>query len=145
MIRDLEAAGYFFFDMSQIEQAYYIALFIGTHYFYGSGSYTAENMIDMHYGTCFAYSDLAFCMAKKTGIDAWLCVPGRPVEHNNRYYGSAHRTVVIKVDGDYYDMDANYAYVLCSQGMYRIFGIEKISESYAKYLLGETDAYSSIN
>ena len=84
MIRDLEAAGYFFFDMSQIEQAYYIALFIGTHYFYGSGSYTAENMIDMHYGTCFAYSDLAFCMAKKTGIDAWLCVPGRPVEHNNR-------------------------------------------------------------
>ncbi len=116
-------------------KAYAILAYVGTHYRYANGSYSAESMIDKGNGTCFAFSDLVMCFARKVGLtSSWLCVPGRPVSSGGLFYGSQHRTVVSKFDGQYYDLDGNLA-------IYGFFSPRPISESYAQYLLGKTNSY----
>ncbi|MDO4796590.1 MAG: hypothetical protein Q4A01_01060 [Coriobacteriales bacterium] len=117
-------------------KAYAILAYVGTHYRYADGSYSAESMIDRGNGTCFAFSDLVMCFARKVGLtNSSLCVPGRPASGGGLFYGSQHRTVVSKFDGQYYDLDGNLA-------IYGYFSPRPISESYAKYLLGKTNTYT---
>ena len=96
-------------------------------------------MLTKGYGTCFAYSDLTYCMARKVGLKkSWLTVPGRNVNHDGNYYGSQHRSVVTKIGKKYYELDANLCYVMGGASP------EKISASYAKYLLGKKNSYTRI-
>lgn len=139
--------------LSDYEKGYIISLSVGANYYYSEGSYNAESMLDKGYGTCFAYSDLVYCLARKAGItSAKLTVPGRNVNHTVKIgnttsyytYGSLHRTVVIQSEGSYYDLDANRAFLCYTTGMIS-YSPEKISKSYADYLTGKTNSYTSIN
>ncbi len=122
---------------SDYDKATGVLLFVGMNFGYGGGSYTAESMIDRGYGTCFAYSDLVLCMARKVGLrNSWLCVPGRPMAHGGMIYGSQHRTVVSQFDGQYWDLDGN----LAALGEYYP---QHISKSYAMYLLGKANTFTS--
>ena len=103
-------------------------------------------MLDTGYGTCFAYADLAYCMIRKIGLaSAWLTVPGRNVDHEEHMYGSYHRTLVILIDGQYYDLDASYANLMYASGFGSFYGLELISDSYANYLIGNADTYTSFH
>ena len=135
--------------LSEFEKAYVITLYIGSKYYYKDGSYNAESMLDKGYGTCFAYSDLTYLMAKKAGLsDSWLTVPGRNVDHNGKFYGSQHRSVVTKIGKDYYELDSNGVanmLELAAAGYPIDLTPEKISESYAKYLIGKANSFKTIN
>lgn len=123
--------------LSNYDKAKGILYYVGTHYSYGDGSYSAESMIDKGYGTCFAYSDLVCCMARKVGlVNSSLCVAGRPQNHGGQFYGAQHRTVVSHFDGKYYDLDGNLAYL-------GFIDPQPISKSYADYLLGKADKFTS--
>ena len=135
-----------FSKLSNYEKAYAITLYIGSHYYYKTGSSNAESMLKKGYGTCFAYSDLTYLMAKKAGLkNTWLTVPGKNVNHNGKYYGSQHRSVVTKIGTKYYELDSNSTYLYLSMpgGAFNL-APEHITESYAKYLLGKSKKYTSI-
>ena len=149
MIVNLNGEGIKYASLSDYQKAYVITLHIGSKYSYKDGSYNAESMLDKGYGTCFAYSDLTYLMAKKAGLsNSWLTVPGRNVDHNNKFYGSQHRSVVTKIGKDYYELDSNG---VNSMMKFLAYGYpvdltpEKISESYAKYLIGKSNSYKTIN
>ena len=129
--------------LSKYNRAKWILRYVGTHYRYGDGSYAVESMIDNGYGTCFAFSDLVYCLVRKVGLtDSWLSEPGRPSDHWSTalgtylVYGTQHRTVVSRFGGRYYDLDGNLA-------IYGTYDPAPISDSYAKYLLGKQDSYTS--
>lgn len=127
--------------ISDYEKAHNILLYVGSHYRYGYDSYDAESMIDMGYGTCFAFSDLVYCMARKVGlVNSWLCIPGRPGTNGkggrSPQYGSQHRTVVSYFGGKYYDLDGN----LAIYGEYYAQP-QEISKAYADYLVGKTNSW----
>ena len=156
MIVFFASLGTLFDECSQLEKANMILVYIGGHYYYDGGSYDALSMISKGYGTCFAYSDLTYCFARKCGIsNSWLTVPGKNVDHIIKYgnttkslmygYNTQHRTVVALIDGMYYDLDANGAFNDLISGDGLITGAEPISESYAKYLLGKSNSYTHIN
>ena len=142
-------------DLSDYEKAVSIVQYIGSTFSYGDGSYNAESMIDRRYGTCFAYSDLTYCFARKVGLkNTWLTVAGRNINHGNKFYGSQHRTVVALIDGKYYDLDANMvnSMMVTYETAYRDYGIlppqdaflpEQISKNYADYLRGATNTVPS--
>ncbi len=134
MVKWCIKSGYPFEGMKNVDKIYLISVYVRLNYGYGDGSYSAESMLDKGYGTCFAYSDLAMMLARKAGfVNAKLTVPGRNKDHSGRFYGSYHRTCVLKIGKSYYDLDANLG------------GIEKISSSYAQYLLGRTKTFKSFH
>ena len=149
MIVNLNGQNIKYASLSDYDKAYIITLYIGSKYYYKDGSYNAESMLDKGYGTCFAYSDLTYLMAKKAGLsDSWLTVPGRNVDHNGKYYGSQHRSVVTKIGKDYYELDSNgVANMLkfMAAGYPVNLTPEKISESYARYLIGKSSSFKTIN
>lgn len=137
-------AGEDFSSFTDYGKAYAIMNYVGENYVYGDGT-TAEEMIDNGKGTCFAYSDLVFCMARKAGLmNTWMCIPGRPVSHGGNIYGELHRLCVSVIGGKYYTLDANEVFVYFSVTRQNS-NPEEISESYARYLLGQTDSYTRIN
>ena len=149
MIVKLNGQSIKYANLSDYQKAYVITLHIGTKYYYKDGSYNAESMLDKGYGTCFAYSDLTYLMAKKAGLsNSWLTVPGRNVDHGGKFYGSQHRSVVTKIGKDYYELDSNGVAIML-QFMASGFPVdltpEKISESYAKYLIGKSKTFTTIN
>lgn len=136
------------FKISDLAKAFQVSVYIGSKFYYKSGSYSAESMIDTGYGTCMAYSDLTYCMLKKLGInDCWLTVPGRNVGHGGKWYGSQHRSVVMKTGSDYYEVDSNLSYMMIATGMTDSKALmpEKITKSYADYLCGRANSYTKIN
>ena len=107
-------------------------------------------MLDKGYGTCWAYSDLTYLMARKAGLrQSWLTVSGRNVPHNNKFYGSEHRSVVTKIGKKYYELDSNGVFVMARAAMQSGMQIdlrpEQITKSYARYLLGKSKKYTRIN
>ena len=149
MIVKLNGQSIKYANLSDYQKAYVITLHIGTKYYYKDGSYNAESMLDKGYGTCFAYSDLTYLMAKKAGLsNSWLTVPGRNVDHGGKFYGSQHRSVVTKIGKDYYELDSNG---VASMLQFLAAGYpvdltpEKISESYARYLIGKAKTFTTIN
>ena len=149
MIVKLNGQSIKYANLSDYQKAYVITLHIGSKYYYKDGSYNAESMLDKGYGTCFAYSDLTYLMAKKAGLsNSWLTVPGRNVDHGGKFYGSQHRSVVTKIGKDYYELDSNG---VASMLQFLAAGYpvdltpEKISESYARYLIGKAKTFTTIN
>ena len=144
-----------FSSLSNTEKARIIVLYVAGHFKHGAddcGSYTAVSMIDKRFGTCYGFSDLTRELSLKAGIkDAWLSIPGRMVDHGYKMYGSLHRTCVAYIDGAYYDMDSDSVYfnlqlILTDPVIGANYPlIEKISKSYAEYLIGRTSSYTSIN
>lgn len=149
MIVKLNGQSVKYANLSDYQKAYVITLHIGTKYYYKDGSYNAESMLDKGYGTCFAYSDLTYLMAKKAGLsNSWLTVPGRNVDHGGKFYGSQHRSVVTKIGKDYYELDSNGVASMLkfmASGFPVDLTPEKISESYAKYLIGKSKTFTTIN
>ncbi len=133
-------------QLSARDLANYVMLYVGVIYQYGEGT-TAHDMITTGDGTCYAYSDTVFCFLRKLGIsECWLTVPGRHVDHDGKFYGEQHRSVVARINGQYYDVDANMAnnyYAFIAMGMPP--EMEPISASYAEYLLGQRDTYDSFH
>lgn len=128
---------------SNYNKARDILTYVGYNFTYGEG-YNVNSMLDNRTGTCFGFSDLVYCLARKLGLkNSWLTVPGRCVDHGMNWYGSQHRTVVSYFDGKYYDLDGNLAYNWSWTGS--AIPPEEISKSYANYLRGLSDSYSSIN
>lgn len=145
MIVGLNGDGVKYASLSEYQKAYAITLYIGSTYYYKDGSYNAESMLDKGYGTCFAYSDLTYLMAKKAGLkNTWLTVAGRNVDHNGKFYGSRHRSVVTKIVNEYYELDSNMVANCLIYGSLGDFTPERISESYAKYLIGQAKTYKTI-
>ena len=149
MIVKLNGQSIKYANLSDYQKAYVITLHIGTKYYYKDGSNNPESMLDKGYGTCFAYSDLTYLMAKKAGLsNSWLTVPGRNVDHGGKFYGSQHRSVVTKIGKDYYELDSNG---VASMLQFLAAGYpvdltpEKISESYARYLIGKAKTFTTIN
>lgn len=150
MILSLSNDGIKYSKMSAYNKAHAITLFIGSRYKYKTGSYDAKSMLKKGYGTCFAYSDLTYLMAKKAGLkNSWLTVPGRNVNHGSSIYGSQHRSVVTKIGKKYYELDsnktANYIDAMRSGIAYFDTSPERITKSYARYLIGKSKKYTSIN
>ena len=137
-----------FDKLSGADKAYCITTFIGSRYYYKDGSYNAESMLKKGYGTCFAYSDLTYLMAKKAGLKkSWLTVPGRNVDHGTGFYGSRHRSVVTQIGKKYYELDSNKTYVLMQNPLAAsVLSLrpERITKSYARYLIGKSKKYTSI-
>jgi len=143
-----------FYAVSNTEKARIIVLYIASNFTHSpddSGSYSAVSMIDKRFGTCYGFSDLTRELVIKAGIrDAWLTVPGRMVDHGLKMYSSLHRTCVAYIDGAYYDLDSDSVYfnlylILTDEVISRQYPLaEKISKSYADYLRGITDSYTSI-
>ena len=75
--------------------------------------------------------------------------------HNGKSYGSLHKTAVAYINVSYYDMDSNLLSNNWDMLMQLInagwpvsmesFMPEKISKSYADYLRGLSNTYTSIN
>ncbi|MGN0362887.1 MAG: hypothetical protein ACI4ET_08610 [Bilifractor sp.] len=127
-------------DLDNMDKASTILIYVGSNFTYGDGSYDVGSMIDKRYGTCFAFSDLVYCMVKKVGLsESYLTVPGRNVDYEGHIYGSLHRTVVSKINERYYDLDGNRAMLWPG-----IFGPDEITKSYFDYLRGASNSYSSI-
>ena len=150
MILYFNERGMNFKKFNKFEKAYAITLYIGFHYYYQSGEHDAEGMLDKGYGTCWAYSDLTYLMARKAGLrQSWLTVSGRNVPHNNKFYGSEHRSVVTKIGKKYYELDSNGVFVMARAAMQSGMQIdlrpEQITKSYARYLLGKSKKYTRIN
>ena len=144
MIARLACSGINYNKLKAVEKAYLITNYIGSFFYYKDGSYSAASMLAKGYGTCFAYSDLTYCMCKKAGLKkAWLTVAGRNVNHNGKIYGSQHRSVVTKIGKNYYELDSNLAFYNLASGMGAPTP-DKISASYAKYLIGKTKKYKTI-
>ena len=141
-------SGKSFDKLTPLQKATNITQYIGSYYYYRTGSYDAESMLKKGYGTCFAYSDLTYLMAKKAGLKrSWLTVPGRNVDHGTGSYGSQHRSVVTQIGKKFYELDSNKIYVLLSNPFAAsIIGLnpERISRSYARYLIGKSNKYTSI-
>ena len=128
-----------FLKLKKLDKAYAITWYIATHYSYGDGSYSAESMIEKGYGTCYAYADLTYLMAKKAGLkQTWQTLPGRFVM--NPY----HKLAVTKIGKKYYMLDSNRVFrtiQLMQQGgpvEEYDFRPQQISAPYAKYLIGKT-------
>ena len=137
-------------SLSGFDRGYVITQYIGSFFSYRDGSHTAETMLDTGGGTCYAFADLTYCFARKLGLtDSWLTIPGRHIDHNNKTYGSLHRSVVALIDGKYYDLDSDIYYEMA--GVYDqlvaegyevdpdVLLPEQISRAYADYLTGKTN------
>ena len=140
----LYSRGVNYMKLKPLERAHLITSYVGSHYSYADGSYTAESMIDTGSGTCFAYSELTYCLAKKSGLaNTWLTVAGRNVNHGGKFYGSMHRSVVTRIGKKYYELDSNL--VANMRAFAGNIPPERITKSYARYLIGESETYSRIN
>ena len=140
----LYSRGVNYMKLKPLERAHLITSYVGSQYSYADGSYTAESMIDTGSGTCFAYSELTYCLAKKSGLaNTWLTEPGRNVNHGGKFYGSLHRSVVTQIGKKYYELDSNM--VANMRAFAGNIPPERITKSYARYLIGETETYSKIN
>lgn len=134
-------------SLSQYEKCVTILTYVGMTYGYKSGSTNVKSMILKRGGTCYGFSDLVYCLARKSGIQAaYLTKPGRNVDHwyggMMRMYGSQHRTVVVKLGGKWYELDGNSAIFTADSGRVEP---ERITASYAKYLRGKSKKFSKIN
>ena len=150
MYREAKARGIDIDSLSDIDKAFAVTSYIGSHFVYLDGSHTAESMIDSRGGTCYGYADLTNCFARKIGLqNTWITIPGRNIDHDNKTYGSLHRTAVALIGGKYYDLDSNMYSILQDtvnnlEAMgYEVgpvdFRPEQISKAYADYLIGNTN------
>lgn len=135
------AQGVNILSVSDYDKACWILQYVGRNFSYiNEAAYGDVVSMIAHRGdTCFGFSDLVYCLSRKVGlVNASLTVPGKNVSHNGIPYYGLHRTVVAQIDGRYYDMDGNLALYFDPASP------EEITQSYAEYLLGLRDDYTSI-
>ncbi len=122
-----------------VDKAIYVCSYVTSRFPYSGDASSLSALAQTKTGDCWALSAITQAMLRKLGVmQTWLCVPGRPIAHsgntpvqNDAYNNSNHRTVIMKIGKAYYDVDAT------------INQVEQISTSYANYLLGKSDSYSS--
>ena len=117
-----------FDSFSKYDKAIAVWYYVADNFYYAFNSHSAESMIDNRSGTCYAYSDLVYCFARKVGLtNTWRTVPGRCVEREKEEAGSLHQVALTLIDGEYYYLDAQVGWIAA------------VEKPYADYMLGRTN------
>ncbi len=117
-----------FDSFSKYDKAIAVWYYVADNFYYAFNSHSAESMIDNRSGTCYAYSDLVYCFARKVGLtNTWRTVPGRCVEKEKEEAGSLHQVALTLINGEYYYLDAQVGWIAA------------VEKPYADYMLGRTN------